>query len=182
MQKPTTILKNFTDEVFHYTILTRNGLVIRDTLEPNSYVDHMNVGVGDKLKLESDNYICTYIFNYGANPKYFITYPETKVKNMFANLGYNPIVVSRKQDTSNKLDTSSKLDTYKQAITTTSPTTPSDDEGFTTGEFIMYIIILLLFVGSLLGIVYLLTRKKFSGATTGAGISIKEIEKEPIFI
>lgn len=170
MQSPTTIIKNYTDEVFKYIIETQNGLVIRDEIHPNSHIDFMNVGVGDKLTLDSDNYLCKYIFNHGANPKYFITYPENKIKDMFGNRGYNPIVVTRKDDKS------------AFSVSTTNPTTKLDplSSDFNTKLFIGFICLLVLFIASLIAIIYLLTRKKYTGGNIE--IPIKEIANEPIYI
>ncbi len=88
------LVKNYLDEPLNFYVKKRNGATIRGELKPNSYVDLMNMSVGDDLHVWNDRYAARETFLHPRNSNYIITYPHAKRDVYFMHRGYRPIIVS----------------------------------------------------------------------------------------
>lgn len=88
------LVKNYLDEPLNFYVKKRNGATIRGELKPNSYVDLMNMSVGDDLHVWNDRYAARETFRHPRNSKYIIAYPHAKRDVYFMHRGYHPIIVT----------------------------------------------------------------------------------------
>lgn len=148
------LVKNYLDEPLNFYVRKRDGATIKGEIKPNSYVDLMNMKVGDDLHVWNDRYAARETFRHPRNSKYIIAYPHAKRDVYFMHRGYHPIIVTDLQATP----------TPAPAVVAPQPAQKQEDPD--NKIFLLAVIFMFILGGALLVAIFTMSRRQYGAGVT----------------